>query len=395
MKLKRLFERFSASQLGMFSECNRKWYNTYILGQKQPPTPSQQFGIALHSVAEHYLKFGNLVMTNIDFPDGVDRDRVIEVFEAGRKHLPIPPLADVETKIDITDAAVPAVGYIDAIYKGSNDELIILDHKTAKTTRYIPSDFELSENIQMNVYGHWALNKFDVDKLTYKHVYYVNTSKPKSVTRTVTVSSEHIDKKWRIYQGIVDAMVSCSTLDEKKVRQNWSACQNYGGCPFVGQCHLNPYTERKMGEQRLIDTLLSQTQEKPKPIEKIAINPPISESKSEPPEPTSKPAVKQESTQARKTLYIKCLPSKGTAKPIHYPDLIRPHVESLCKQYDVPHVSLIGQYGDGYKKLAAMIAHVGWPEGHDSIYINPIRSKGAELILDALIACADDVIEGV
>lgn len=395
MITKRLFERFSASQLGLFTECERKWYNTYILGLKQPSTPAQLFGTTLHSVAEHYLRFGEVSLAQVHVPEGVDGDKVMKVFRAGIPHLPAPPLADVETEITV-QADVPGIGYIDALYR-DGDRLVILDHKTAKNTRYIPSPDDLRDNIQLNVYGHWATEKYGEDTLKFQHVYYVHGLKnPKSVEVSVEVSAKEIAEKWGQYTSVVSKMLKVSKLDEIEVPQNWSACSNYGGCPFVGKCHLNPYMENDVSKDRLIDTLLSPTGEKPKPIQEpeptrlVPINPP---SKAE----TVSPETPVQSDPKRvKTLYIKCYPSKGSGvSPIHYPDLISPHVQSLCKQYDVPHVSLIGQYGDGYKKLAAMVAHIGWPDEHDAIYINPIRSKGSELILDALICAADKVIEGV
>ena len=402
MITKRLFERFSASQLSLFTECERKWYNTYILGLKQPSTVAQLFGTTLHSVAEHYLRFGEVSLAQVHVPDGVDGDKVLKVFKAGIPHLPEPPIADVETEITV-QADVPGIGYIDALYRDDN-QLVILDHKTAKNTRYIPSPDDLKDNIQLNVYGHWASEKYGDDTFKFQHIYYVHgLKKPKSVEVSVEVSANDIAVKWNKYTNTVSEMLTVSKLDEKKVPQNWSACTNYGGCPFVGKCHLTPYMEINVSKDRLIDTLLNPTTEKPKPIETptrlapVAINPPASEVKAPKPDERNilEPPTTPEPKRVR-TLYIKCYPSKGSGvSPIHYPDLIAPHVQSLCKQYDVPHVSLIGQYGDGYKKLAAMVAHIGWPDEHDAIYINPIRSKGSELILDALICAADKVIEGV
>jgi|TARA_R110000824_G_scaffold75263_10_gene191104 hypothetical protein len=397
MTSKRLFEHFSASQLSMYSECPRKWYNNYILGMKQPSTLAQLFGTTLHSVAEHYLRFGEVSLDMVHVPDGIDGDRVVDVFRAGVPHLPEPPIADVETEINI-QASVPGIGYIDALYR-DNGQLVILDHKTAKNTKYIPSPEELKDNIQLNVYGHWAIENYGEDTYIFKHLYYVHgLKKPKSVEVSVEVSADEIEANWSVYENIVSKMVVTSKLDEKEVPQNWSACQNYGGCPFSGKCHLTPYGANNMSKKdtRLIDTLLeSKTSEKPKPI---AINPPSPS----PALPVVKEAlpqvIKHHPPVARRRLFIKCLPTKGpdgSLSFLNYSDLIKPYTDSLCKQYDVPHISLIGQYGDGYKKLAAMIAHVGWPEDQQTIFINPIRSKGSELILDMLIACADEVNEGI
>ena len=95
-------------------------------------------------------------------------------------------------------------------------------------------------------------------------------------------------------------------------------------------------------------------------------------------------------------LFIGCLPSKDFKKvfgePMHYSDLIRDLTEDICKQYDVPHISMAGSYGEGYKQLAARVAQNGWGD-RPCIYINPMRSKGCEHVLDILVALADVVME--
>lgn len=80
--------------------------------------------------------------------------------------------------------------------------------------------------------------------------------------------------------------------------------------------------------------------------------------------------------------------------PLLYSDFVAEHTEALCKQYDVPHLSLVGSYGDGYKQLAAMVAHGGWPDGVTALYIHPQQSKSASHVLDVLVALADEVIKG-
>ena len=110
--------------------------------------------------------------------------------------------------------------------------------------------------------------------------------------------------------------------------------------------------------------------------------------------PTKEP---ERAVQQPKVLFIKCLPTKDFQKafgaPVHYSDLIKPYADQICGQYDVPHLSLAGSYGQGYKDLAALVAQTGWGD-HSAIYVNPMRSKGCEHVLDILVALADVVVEG-
>jgi len=402
--MRRPMTHVSASQIQLFRDCPRKWYTTYVLGHFQPSTPSQELGKQIHTVAENYLQHA------IEPPPS----KAGEIFKLGLPHLPPPKTGVVEGGFEevIGASPVPIKGFIDFLYESEDGTPIILDHKTTSSKRWMKAPHELALNIQMMTYARWYLtHNPDTERVILQHLYYGTRSSFSQLVE-VSVGSDAVRSVWSDIEATIARMVLAHGKEECDAVQRISSCSAYGGCPFQNRC----WTQEKKTMPRLIDEILAgntpKKTSKKNPTNLQAVNPPDEEvmpvvpddleAQSQPPTrllPT-KPSVKetpQPLERAPRILFIRCLPSKDYeerfGKPLHYSDLIRPYSEDICEQYDVPHLSMAGSYGEGYKQLATKVAQNGWGDS-PCIYINPMRSKGCEHVLDILVALADVVVEG-
>lgn len=411
----------SASQIQLYMDCPRKWYNTYVLGMRQPSTPAQILGTDIHTQAENFLKFG------IE-PD--QSKKAGQIFSRGIHLLPKPKECVVEHGFEckVGGSSLPIKGFIDVYYQ-EGFEFIILDHKTSSSKRWIKSEAELAINPQLITYAAYAFeNLWDEDDITVSHVYY-GTKQSFSQRVDVRLTRHSVFQLWRNVVEVIDEMVACHAKNEYDVRQKFSSCSMYGGCEFQSRC-ATPQKENQDMTQGTLDALLrkadSKSKKKPSKgkdtVLTPAINPPEADEQVIPIEQTSlddqeivtitEPSVEDVPVETKpyavpspkakskvsRVLFIKCFPSKDLngkyGKVQLYSDLVAPIQKAICEQYDVPHISLVGQYGDGYKMVAAAVAQQGWSEDHPTLYINPIESKGSEHVLDVLIALADEVIKG-
>ena len=399
--MRRPLTHVSASQVQLFRDCPRKWYTTYVLGHFQPSTPSQELGTAIHTVAENYLQHG------IEPPESKPGD----IFKLGLPYLPAPGTGVVEGSILMEDGKVPVKGFVDFLYHADDGTPIILDHKTTSSKRWMKAPHELALNIQMNTYARWCLTQHpDTERIILRHLYYGTRSKFSELVE-VSVKAESVYSIWNDIEATISQMIEAHAKGEKEAVQRISSCSAYGGCPFQNRC----WTKEKITMPRLIDQILSGQTPKPKKAKPDtnlqSVNPPDEEVMPIVPDdlPEALPATKATSSvrliptkypemgKPPKILFIKCLPSKDYSKrfgePKHYSDIIKDYAADICEAYDVPHLSMAGSYGDGYKQLAAKVAQNGWGDT-SCIYINPMRSKGCDHVLDVLVALADIVVEG-
>jgi len=401
----------SASQIQMFIDCPRKWYLTYVLGMKQPATAAQILGTAIHTEAENYLKFQ--IEPDVSTKAGL-------IFSRGISLLPEPKQCVVEHGFETTigGSPIPIKGFIDVYYQ-TDDEFVVLDHKTSSSKQWIKSEAELAINPQLITYAAYAFeNLWDGDTVTVSHVYY-GTKQNFSERVDVLLQREFVFQVWADLVLSIEKMLKCHSETENNVRQNLISSSNYGGCEFRSRC-LAPQKENVNMTQSTLDLLLQKADaNKSQPVKKTkqdvvlkaSINPPEGDEEII---PITEPSVEEVETvlpspdltpksapltKTQRWLFVKCFPSKDLRKTLgdvtNYADLIAPISKSICEQYDVPHISMVGQYGDGYKLLAAAVAKQGWSTDYPCIYINPIESKGSEHVMDVLIALADVVVKGM
>lgn len=414
------YKHGSASQFETFASCEMKWFFEKIRGFETPAGDAAILGKKVHDALENFSRHG--IEPNPETKEGKIALQGIE-FLPDRSEFDLHVEEGFHTQIG--SSAVPVKGFID-LYWRDGDRLTILDHKTTSSKRWMKSKAELSTNTQLVTYAQYAFeNLTDSDKVTVSHVYYGTKSKF-SERIDVEMERETTSLLWANIEARIERMVELSTKDESDCRKNFEACGMYGGCPHRTRCFGETNTKEKNVTQRLLDDLLKRASapETPKEkvedvlnkvegvlnkVEDVLINPPSDEEVIPITEPSvvenvtvtqpKKKSVKPQTSGKKRVLFIRAYPSKDIQKIFgevtNYSDIVAPYQRAVCEQYDVPHISLAGQYGDGYKQVAALVAQQGWSLDTPCIYVNPMRSKGAEHILDVLVALADIVVEGV
>ena len=377
----------SASQISTFRECPRKWYFDKIVRLPRTSTSATELGSRVHAVLEAYLR-GEV--ESIDTSDEVG-----QIAASGLGYLPpVSSVLEIERSLEgdmaLDDAPVPVQGYVDVIDARSNE---ILDHKTTSSQRYIKTQKELRDNVQMIMYATAYLRRFPQEShVTLTHIYY-GTKKRWSKKVSVKVSREHVEAQWTAIKETITQMIEVSRADNAGDAPTcYEACDNYGGCPYRGQCFRAPsylpHTDTEnTPTQPTQETTNMSTMSREERLRALGGTPTQT-----PPQP--QPQSYNAQRPAARVLYIGCFPMKGaTNPPLNAVDALAPIVEELCRSFNVPHLGVV-DYGKGWSALAATLADRGWPTNVSAIYLDPI-SKEYEHIASVLSAQADVVIKRV
>lgn len=228
---KALFKHSSPSQVELYRDCPRKWYDSYILGLKSPSTPAQQLGTDVHSVLEAYLK------TGVEPPNTTAG----AIAKVGLHLLPKPGTVIVEGKVEIPGAPVPMVGVIDWIddtgaSSGTPGILTVGDHKTTSDKKWMKTKEQLLGDVQLTSYVHYGFSRHpDMNIARALHTYF-GTQDSWSEQVSVTILRKKNDEEWVGICGTIKEMQADAVKDEVAVRQVPTACGAYGGCHLRDRC---------------------------------------------------------------------------------------------------------------------------------------------------------------
>ena len=222
---------FSASQIQRFRRCPQSWYNTYVLGQREPETEAQRIGKEIHTQMEEYWlhdmqpthRLAVALMNGLPFrPDSPEvRTFAVEMdTESGGFQL----------------AGVPMRGFVDLQVVDGDRNLVILDYKTTSDWKWAKGAEALRVDPQLNLYAAWAF-------YTYPHLQAVTVghhvvNKKTAETRWTPVVRTR-DEVREYCAGIADTlreMIAVSELAPDAVARNEDACGDFGGCSFRGSC---------------------------------------------------------------------------------------------------------------------------------------------------------------
>lgn len=223
-------EHVSATSIKLFQNCQRRWYERYILGKKEESTKAMSRGNAVHRQLEEYLEKGKI-------PDSTIAGQIATV---GLKHLPKPdPDHQVEQSLEqykIPNLAIKFKGFIDLLlYQEGNLE--ILDHKTTSNFRYALSADQLAEDTQMLIYARHVLEHYPEDEITLTHVVYLTKPPYQSRRTSIVVSRSHVEQQFDQIHDVVKEMVASSEKQAVEMQKNTSFCYSYGKrCPYYRDC---------------------------------------------------------------------------------------------------------------------------------------------------------------
>ena len=231
-----ILEYVSASQVQRFEECPRKWYESYVLGNRQPETDAMRLGTLIHKEVEHYLLTGEV--RDSDWADLV---------REGASLTPRPSkdmLVEHKLVIPTWEGGPEWVGYLDLGYLHEG-VLCVDDWKTKSSFNYCKSPEELANDIQMGSYGLWLLAMAPklfgaaINVVKLSHINLKTKGKKEARRVEVVVNKEQIVKRWEKSLELVREMVSWAEKQPEKsetLPPNPKMCGAYGGCFYRPIC---------------------------------------------------------------------------------------------------------------------------------------------------------------
>ena len=221
----RKWKNSSASQVKAYLRCPSRWHWNKIIGLETPKTAALALGSEKHAELEHYERTGDAwELSDITAP----------IVEAG--FLPELPIPDehIERRLEIDTPYGPIIGYIDL---EEPEARLVTDHKTLSAWKYQREEAELETDPQAIIYCKDALDRWGGDEpIGFRHIYYMTRGAPGCRQTRIELSTEQIERRFDQILEVISRMHEDSTKQPEDVAVNESACGDYGGCPFRGEC---------------------------------------------------------------------------------------------------------------------------------------------------------------
>jgi len=229
----------SPSQLSAFKLCARKWWRESVNGERRPSGPAAERGSLIHAQLEAYLERGGAGA----LPEhGTARAMVRALPPAASI-----PREQIEVDFSFTPAGwpVPVRGRVDLIELAAGGGYArITDHKTAiNIDASQKGEYELRADPQALLYSHAALVGALGDlgplgePLTFRLVYGETGAPYRVAVSSVTWGAADLVEG---VEALGEAARAQSVLAAApawgEVAPNYSACDRFGGCPFLRDC---------------------------------------------------------------------------------------------------------------------------------------------------------------
>jgi hypothetical protein len=223
------------------------------MGLPTPQRASAALGEAVHSQLEKYLDEGTP-------PDDSQAGRIakaglhlnpkpgvvwteVSMSGKGRDRKDVPedevPVPGGMPKLII--AGTPINGYIDVLDVSANKP-VVLDHKTTSSLDWAKTKNELVEDVQMVIYGSYALDVcasmgVDASVVEAGHIVYLTKGAPYAQRTTVDLTREHLaSERKKIAETIEEMKEAAKERTPAAVPGEASVCNKYGGCHFKDKC---------------------------------------------------------------------------------------------------------------------------------------------------------------
>tara|TARA_R110000824_G_scaffold22371_2_gene81978 strand:+ start:1809 stop:3152 length:1344 start_codon:yes stop_codon:yes gene_type:complete len=220
----------SPSQANTAKLCRRLWGFRYLDKVRSAPTPGQAKGTALHGIGENWLRSGEV-------PPDTD---IGQRFLTGIHHLPEPsPDILVEYGFLFEDGDVHWRGFVDCV-DPTGDMIVVIDHKSTKNFYWAKKPEDLKTDTQGIVYAKAMMDKFKVDVVEARWVYYLMDGQPQSRKVSVILKKEHVEKEYKglkiLGEELLETKKTTTTGLDIPVQYPNPGCQAFGGCDFGEIC---------------------------------------------------------------------------------------------------------------------------------------------------------------
>lgn len=235
----------SASQLSLFTECQRKWGFKYIDRIQLPEKPGTKLGTEVHDEQlDPYLMQGR----EFDFtrPSG-------EIANKLRPLLPQPKTPGMRTKRWFEIPSPTGVfGYQGELDLYATDSVcvpgltggvpLIGDFKTTKDLDYVKTSEDLKTDFQAQIYSMAIMFQDQVDEADLVWFYTRTKGAPRAQRTHLRVVASHVAEQFQRIDEL-GAKVADIREAEPKVEElppNPLMCHKFGGCPYISICNLSP-----------------------------------------------------------------------------------------------------------------------------------------------------------
>ena len=229
-------EHVSASAIQCFQDCGKKWFDKYVLKERDPGSEATDLGGEIHDLLERFVKDGDVIDSSI---------LAGKIAIGAIPHIPSPRTAGVGCEVSLDDlplreaCALPFKGFIDLLDTRAAGTIIITDYKTSSNAKkYAKTADELRDNIQLNIYAKHVIDNYDCEKVVLRHIYLQTRGGSYTSVVETTMTREDIniffDKNIRpIIQEMKEASLDKAT-DQKK---NFDSCHSFGvTCASISSC---------------------------------------------------------------------------------------------------------------------------------------------------------------
>ena len=277
---------FSASQLSNAEDCIRIWAWEKICGLVEPSGPAAALGTETHFVLEGWLGKGT--------PPN-PHTRVGQIAIPGLRHLPYPgPELEIEREFHVRIGDFHYRGKVDVGFVDATGMPWVIDHKTTGDFCWKLTPEDLLNNIQGLMYAKQALDRYGVDEVHLRWVYYHSRKPFKSEPTDLRVTRAQVDQRWPVIDDLARKIdkVRLTVVDPLTLPPNTKSCSKYGGCPHIKRCNLTAQQSMSsiMTQQSIRERMQSRVQQREQgttPAAVPAVAPPANQP---PPVPVAQPA---------------------------------------------------------------------------------------------------------
>lgn len=257
--------KISASQIKSFRACKRKWFLESVLRVRGDSTQAQLLGTAMHAILEYEsspteiparLERAEEIAT--EAAPGIEPETVGTAAKCAgavwskwwqnRLDCATPKTeGEFAFPSGLDGADVEVVGIVD-LFSSEADAgptpvkiARIYDYKTTSSEKYIKTEEELADDVQLVTYARWALTVDDFALVVVGHVYVTTRHvQPRVSVREVCLTADQVRSKWDALAETVRDMLATSTVaepDDVEPTGVPDACRAYGGCAFRSWCY--------------------------------------------------------------------------------------------------------------------------------------------------------------
>ncbi len=248
-------ELVSATQVTSYLDCKRKLIWRYIAQIVTEPHPSMKLGTEVHDE-----QLGPYLLEGRTFDYTRDSGYIAA---SAMPYLPEPKTPGLELERHFM---MPSPswrthefgyqGYLDMWHLDSSvmpglpgGVPLVSDFKTTSNLRYAKNETTLATDVQAMLYATWAMRETGRREVDLAWIYMQTKGKARKAKRThLRVVGDHVNEQFKRIDAVAVEMFELRKrlvgVDPMRaafeVEPNIEMCDQYGGCPYRGNCNLAP-----------------------------------------------------------------------------------------------------------------------------------------------------------